>query len=59
MLAGDLFDTPNVLRRLTLFRIIYAFCSLRELRSWWAEHRYRLGQARVRFTGGTTSVDSE
>ena len=59
MLAGDLFDTPSVLRRLHLFRVIYAISSLRELRNWWAERRYRLAQAKATFTGGTTPLDSE
>jgi flavin-dependent dehydrogenase len=57
MLAGDLFDTPRVLWRLRLFKLIYAFCGLRDLRRWRTEHRYRLAQARSRFTGGTTPLD--
>jgi flavin-dependent dehydrogenase len=57
MLAGDLFDTPKVLWRLTLFKLVYAFCGLRNLRRWRAEHRYRMAQARAQFTGGTTPVD--
>ncbi len=57
MLAGDLFDTPKVLRRLALFKLVYAFCGLRDLRRWRAEHRYRMAQARAQFTGGTTPVD--
>ena len=32
MLAGDLFDTPQVLRRLRLFRLVYALGYLREWR---------------------------
>ena len=31
MLAGDLFDTPKVLRRLRLFKVMYALCGLRDL----------------------------
>jgi len=57
MLAGDLFDTPKVLRRLRLFKVMYALCGLRDLRRWRAEHRYRLAQARSEFTGGTTPLD--
>jgi len=57
MLAGDLFDTPKVLRRLTLFKFIYGFWAVRNWRPWRAEHRYRLAQARSEFTGGTTPLD--
>ena len=57
MLAGDLFDTPKVLRRLTVFKWVYALVGLRDFRRWRAEHRYRLAQARAQFTGGTTPLD--
>jgi flavin-dependent dehydrogenase len=57
MLAGDLFDTPVVLQRLRLFRLLYAACALRDWRRWRTEHRYRLAQARAQFSGGTTPVD--
>lgn len=57
MLAGDLFDTPRVLRRLKLFHLVYVFCALLDWRSWWIERRYRLGQARSAFSGGTTPLD--
>ena len=57
MLAGDLFDTPNVLRRLTLFKLVYAICFLRDWRRSRAEHKYRLKQARAQFTGGNTPLD--
>ena len=57
MLAGDLFDTPRVLRRLRLFKLVYAICFLRDWRRSRAEHRYRLAQARTRFTGGNTPLD--
>ena len=59
MLAGDLFDSPKVLRRLRLFKFIYLLCALRDWRRWRAEHRYRLAQAQARFTGGTTPLDRE
>jgi flavin-dependent dehydrogenase len=57
MLAGDLFDTPKVLWRLQLFKLIYALCGLRDWARWRAEHKYRLAQARSQFTGGTTPLD--
>jgi flavin-dependent dehydrogenase len=57
MLAGDLFDTPKVLWRLNLFKLVYALCGLHEWRRWRAEHRYRLQQARSQFTGGNTPLD--
>ncbi|GAA0887553.1 NAD(P)/FAD-dependent oxidoreductase [Rhodanobacter soli] len=57
MLAGDLFDTPQVLWRLKLFKLVYAICFLRDWRRSRAEHRYRLAQARARFTGGNTPLD--
>jgi flavin-dependent dehydrogenase len=57
MLAGDLFDTPKVLRRLRLFKLVYALVGLRNWRRWRSEHRYRLEQARSQFTGGNTPLD--
>jgi flavin-dependent dehydrogenase len=57
MLAGDLFDTPKVLWRLQLFKLVYAFCGLLDWRRWRTEHRYRLEQARLQFSGGTTPLD--
>jgi len=57
MLAGDLFDTPKVLRRLKLFKLVYALVGLRDWRRWRSEHRYRLAQARSEFTGGNTPLD--
>jgi flavin-dependent dehydrogenase len=57
MLAGDLFDTPKVLWRLQLFKLVYAICGLRDWRRWRAEHEYRLAQARSQFTGGNTPLD--
>jgi flavin-dependent dehydrogenase len=58
MLAGDLFDTPKVLRRLQAFKLIYAITALRNWRRWRAEHKYRLDQARSQFTGGNTPLDA-
>ena len=57
MLAGDLFDTPVVLRKLGLFKLVYAISVLRDWRRSRAEHKYRLAQARAQFTGGTTPLD--
>ena len=57
MLAGDLFDTPKVLWRLKLFKLVYAILGLRDWRRWRAEHKYRLAQARSQFTGGNTPLD--
>jgi flavin-dependent dehydrogenase len=57
MLAGDLFDTPKVLRRLRLFKLVYAITGLRNWRRWRSEHKYRLAQARSEFTGGNTPLD--
>jgi flavin-dependent dehydrogenase len=57
MLAGDLFDTPQVLWRLQMFKLVYAFCGLLDWRRWRTEHKYRLEQARSQFTGGTTPLD--
>jgi flavin-dependent dehydrogenase len=57
MLAGDLFDTPKVLWRLQLFKLVYALCGLRDWRRWRHEHKYRLAQARSQFSGGTTPLD--
>ena len=57
MLAGDLFDTPKVLWRLRLFKLVYALVGLRDFRRWRAEHKYRLAQARSEFTGGNTPFD--
>lgn len=57
MLAGDLFDTPAVLLRLKVFKLIYGLCAVLDWRRWRNEHRFRLAQARSQFTGGTTPLD--
>ncbi|HVP34569.1 MAG TPA: NAD(P)/FAD-dependent oxidoreductase [Steroidobacteraceae bacterium] len=57
MLAGDLFDTPRVLWRLQLFKLVYGIQALRQWGRWRSGHRYRLAQARARFSGGTTPLD--
>ena len=57
MLAGDLFDSPEVVRRLRLFKFIYTMTALRHFVRWRTEHRYRMAQARLQFFGGNTPVD--
>ena len=57
MLAGDLFDSWPVRLRLYLFRVIYAVNALGRWRAFYAEHRYRMAQAKAQFTGGNTPVD--
>ena len=57
MLAGDLFDSPKVVRRLRLFKFIYLMSALRHFARWHAERRYRMAQAQLQFTGGTTPLD--
>jgi flavin-dependent dehydrogenase len=59
MLAGDLFDSAKVLRRLSLFKLVYAVSGLRDWRRWRSEHKYRLAQARSEFTGGNTPLDQK
>jgi hypothetical protein len=36
-----------VLRRLRLFKLVYAIMVLRHPRQWWRGHRHRLAQARA------------
>jgi flavin-dependent dehydrogenase len=57
MLAGDLFDSPEVLWRLELFKLVYAVTGLLNWRRWRSEHKYRMAQARSQFTGGNTPLD--
>jgi flavin-dependent dehydrogenase len=57
MLAGDLFDSPKVLWRLKLFKLVYVLCGIRDWRRWRAEHKYRMAQARSQFTDGNTPLD--
>ena len=53
MLAGDVFDSPRVRRRLRMFRVLYTAAALRmaprALRDWWRRRR----QAHVGFDGDT------
>ena len=57
MLAGDVFDSPRVMRRLHFFKTIYALGGLAMLPRWLADWRARRRQARAEFSGGTTPVD--
>jgi flavin-dependent dehydrogenase len=57
MLAGDLLDTPQVLWRLRLFKLVYLVWYLRHWRQSRAAYHYRLAQARSEFTGGNTPLD--
>jgi len=57
MLAGDVFDSAQVMRKLKLFKLIYAFYGIGNLRNWIAELFARRRRARVAFTGGNTPVD--
>jgi flavin-dependent dehydrogenase len=59
MLAGDLFDAPQVVWRLRLFKLLYALVGLGRWRAWRAGHSYRMAQARAQFSGGTTPLDRE
>jgi flavin-dependent dehydrogenase len=59
MLAGDLFDSRKVVSRLRAFKFVYAMTALRHFMRWLSEDRYRLEQARLEFTGGTTPVDRQ
>ncbi len=57
MLAGDVFDNPAVLRKLRVFRVIYALTALRHaptvVRSWWHRRRER----RAGFAGDTLQTE--
>jgi flavin-dependent dehydrogenase len=57
MLAGDVFDTAPVLRRLRMFKAIYALLSVLDWRRSRAAQHYRLAQASSQFSGGTTPQD--
>jgi flavin-dependent dehydrogenase len=57
MLAGDVFDNALVMRKLKLFKFIYACYGVRDLRRWLGELLERRRQAKVAFSGGNTPVD--
>ncbi len=57
MLAGDVFDSAPVMRRVRLFQLLYAVASLFSWSRWRNERAVRRQQAAVEFSGGTTPVD--
>jgi flavin-dependent dehydrogenase len=57
MLAGDVFDSGPVMRRLHLFKAIYAATGLANFRRWRDDLRERRRQSASQFTGGNTPVD--
>ncbi len=57
MLAGDVFDSGPVLRRLVFFKAIYAIGGLIKLPRFLADLVNRRRQARYAFSGGNTPVD--
>ncbi|MBO9661816.1 NAD(P)/FAD-dependent oxidoreductase [Dokdonella sp.] len=57
MLAGDVFDSPLVMRKLKIFKLVYAAYGVKNLRAWIGELVTRRRQARTKFTGGNTPVD--
>jgi flavin-dependent dehydrogenase len=57
MLAGDVFDSKPVMRRLHFFKLIYAVGGLLNARRFFADLLERRRQARYAFSGGNTPVD--
>jgi len=57
MLAGDVFDSAPVMRRLHAFKFIYAVLGVRHLRRYVSDRIERRRQARIAFSGGNTPVD--
>ncbi|WP_081974967.1 NAD(P)/FAD-dependent oxidoreductase [Novilysobacter arseniciresistens] len=57
MLAGDVFDAPAVRWRLRLFRLIYAFGTLKTAPQAWRAWRERKRQPAVAFGGDTLQAD--
>ena len=57
MLAGDVFDSPEVMKRVHAFKFIYLARGLSMATRWIADWRDRRRQARAAFNGGTTPVD--
>lgn len=49
MLAGDVYDTPSVLRRLALFRTLYRIGVIFNARRWWVDWQDHRRQARADF----------
>ena len=57
MLAGDVFDSAPVMRRLHLFKLIYGIGGVLNLRRFVGDLIVRKRQARYAFSGGNTPVD--
>jgi len=57
MLAGDVFDSAPVMRRLHLFKMIYAVVGALSLKRFIGDLIARRRQARYTFSGGNTPVD--
>jgi len=57
MLAGDVFGTPEIGRRLAAYKLLYYLSSLRRLRATLAYSRNRRRRREAEFTGGTTRQD--
>jgi flavin-dependent dehydrogenase len=57
MLAGDVFGTPKIGRRLAAFKALYYLLSLRHLRETLAHQRRRRRRLTADFSGGTTRQD--
>jgi flavin-dependent dehydrogenase len=57
MLAGDVFGTPEIGRRLAAYKVLYYLSSLRHLRATLAFSRNRRRRRDAEFTGGTTRQD--
>ena len=57
MLAGDVFDSAAVMRRLHFFKVIYAIAGVLNLRRFVGDLVNRKKQARYAFSGGNTPVD--
>ena len=57
MLAGDVFDDREVMKRVHAFKLVYLAKGLSMATRWLADWRDRRRQARAAFSGGTTPVD--
>ena len=57
MLAGDVFDSAPVMRRLQLFKMIYAIGGVLNAKRFLGDLIQRRKQARYAFSGGNTPVD--
>jgi flavin-dependent dehydrogenase len=57
MLAGDVFGTPGIGRRLAAYKLVYYLSSLRHWRATLAYRRNRRHRMEAEFTGGTTRQD--